>query len=82
MEISKEVLEKLKPYLKKRKGYAQTIQNRLEKRDVHYSLQSIYATVAGRMQNTDILIELALFAEEEKQKEQQLRQALQLAVSR
>jgi len=46
-----------------------------------YSPQSIYATVAGRMANTDILTELVKLVEEEKQKEKERQEAIRMATS-
>jgi hypothetical protein len=81
MRIERELLEKLKPFLKKKKGYALTIKKRLQDKGLDYSPQSIYATVAGRMANTDILTELVKLVEEEKQKEKELQEAIRMATS-
>ena len=42
MKIERELLEKLKPFLKKKKGYALTIKKRLQDKGFDYSPQSIY----------------------------------------
>ncbi len=79
MKVERELLDRLKPYLKKKKGYALTIRQRLQERGLHYSPQSVYATVAGRMANTDILTELVRLVAEEKQKEKELEEAIRTA---